>query len=73
MGGSKVDSAFHFSEVDEVTTRKYGELVVKTKLSPRSGYVALRQLKPIHKKGCKVFPLPSDKTYDEDMLAGYNE
>ena len=28
-----------------------GDLVVKSKLSPRSGTVALRQLKLIHKKG----------------------
>ena len=28
-----------------------GDRVVKSKLSPRSGSVALRQLNPIHKKG----------------------
>ena len=33
-----------------------GALVVKTKLYPRGGFVALRQLKPVHKKwGIKFF------------------
>ena len=51
MGGSKVNSAFHPSEVDEWVAGFSEELVVKIKLSPRSGSVALRQLNPIHKKG----------------------
>ena len=32
-----------------------GELVVKSKLSPRSGCLALQQLNPIHKKGHNFF------------------
>ena len=32
-----------------------GELVVKSKLSPRSGCLALQQLNPIHKKGNNFF------------------
>ena len=32
-----------------------GGRVVKCKLSSRSGFVALRQLNPVHKKGPKVF------------------
>ena len=41
LGGSKVDPAFRPSQMS----------VVKSKLSPRSYSVALRQLKRIHKKG----------------------
>ena len=52
LGGSKVDSAFHLSEVDKINIpRISGNLVVKRKLTPQSGSVALRQLNPIHKKG----------------------
>ena len=36
LGGSKIDSAFHPSEVDKVSTRISGNSVVKSKL-PRSG------------------------------------
>ena len=36
----------HLSKVDEMR-----DLVVKSKLSPRSGSVAKRQLNPIHIKG----------------------
>ena len=32
--GSKVNSAFHPSEVDKMSTRKFWELVVKSKLPP---------------------------------------
>ena len=35
--GSKVDSAFHPSEVDKMSTRNFWELLVKRKLPPRSG------------------------------------
>ena len=42
MGGSKVEPAFHPSEVD--LPGLPGDLVAKSKLSPRSGSVALRQL-----------------------------
>ena len=37
LGGSKVDSAVHPSEVDKMNTRDFWELVVKSKLPPRSG------------------------------------
>ena len=38
LGGSKVDSAFHPSEVDKISTRRIsGNLVVKSKLPPRIG------------------------------------
>ena len=37
LGSSKVDSAFHPSEVDKVSTRNFWGLVVKSKLPPRSG------------------------------------
>ena len=36
-GGSKVDLAFHPSEVDKMSTRNFWELVVKSKLPPPSG------------------------------------
>ena len=52
LGGGKVDSAFYSSEVDQMNARRIiGDLVVKSKLSPRNGSAALRQLKPIHEKG----------------------
>ena len=53
LGGSKVESACHPSEVDQMSSAREGNsgnLVVKSKLPPRSGSVALRQLSPIHKK-----------------------
>ena len=50
MGGSKVDSPFHPSEVNQMSIGNSGNLVVKSKLSPRSGSVTLKQLNPIHKK-----------------------
>ena len=49
QGGSKVDSAFHPSEVDQMSTGNSGGLSAKSKLSPRSGSVALRLLNSIHK------------------------
>ena len=36
-GWLQVDSAFHPSEVDKVSTRNFWGLVVKSKLPPRSG------------------------------------
>ena len=45
----KFDTSFHPSEVDQMSTRNSWGLVVKSKLSPSSGFVALRQLNPIHK------------------------
>ena len=56
LGGSKVDSVFHPSEVDRVSGIS-GNLVAKSKLPPHSGSVALRQLNLFHKKEtikCKV-------------------
>ena len=41
LGGSKVDSAFHPSEVDEMSTRNFWNLVVKS----RSGS-SLEAVKP---------------------------
>ena len=47
LGGSKIDLAFHSSEVNQMSTRKSGGLSgKKKKLPPRSGSVALRQLNP---------------------------
>ena len=40
-----------FEAPESVERKTPGDLVVKSKLSPRSGTVALRQLKLIHKKG----------------------
>ena len=38
-------------QVDQISSGITGDLVIKSKLSPRSGSVALRQFSPIHKKG----------------------
>lgn len=38
------------------------DLVVKSKISPRSGSVALKQSKPIHKKGAQILSLTLAKT-----------
>ena len=51
-GGSKINSVFYPTEVDQLKSWSW---MVKSKLSPRSGSVALRQLNLIHKKGHKVF------------------
>ena len=40
LGGSKIDSAFHSSEVDQISTRYFGNLLVKSKLFAPSGFVA---------------------------------
>ena len=45
------DSAFRFSEVDQMSIGTRDNFVVKSKLSPRVDYVALRQVNPILKKG----------------------
>ena len=58
LGGYKVDSAFHPSKVDSMSTRNFWELSVKSKLPPRSGSVALRPLNPIYRKGPKNFFFP---------------
>ena len=46
LGGSKVDSAFHLSEVDKTSTKNFGNLVVKGKLRPRSG-PSLKAVEPL--------------------------
>ena len=52
---SKVDwSAVHLPRLIKWVPGIYGNSVVKSKLSPCSGSVALRQLNSIHKKGHKV-------------------
>ena len=39
LGGSKVDIAFHSSDIDEMSSRNsWGHCVVKSKLSPCIGY-----------------------------------
>ena len=43
MGRSNVNSAFHLSKVDKWVPGISGQLVVKSKLSPCCGSVALRQ------------------------------
>ena len=47
-----------------------GNLVVKSKVPPRSGSVALRQLDPIHKQGPQSFFLKKiitvNKTHSEE-------
>ena len=59
MNDSKVDSAFNSSV--KWVLRISGDLAAKSKLSPRSDSVALRQLNPIHKKSHKVAFLISCK------------
>ena len=56
LGGSKIDSVFHSSKVDKMSTTNPWELLVKRKLSPHSGFVALRQWNYIHKNGPQSFP-----------------
>ena len=50
LGSSKDNLSFHLSKVDQVNTRISWGLVVKSKLSPRSGSVAVRQLTPSIKR-----------------------
>lgn len=45
LGGSKVESAFHSSEDDKMSTRN----CPLSKVSPRNGFAALRKLNLIHK------------------------
>ena len=47
LGGSKIDSVFHSFDIDQVGTKT---VVVKSKLFAPSGFVALIQFNPIHKK-----------------------
>ena len=51
LGGSKFDSAFNPSKVEQMSTRTSWNLVLKKKLSPCNSPVALKQLNTIHKKG----------------------
>ena len=51
LGGSKIDSVFHPSKVDKMSTTNSLGLVVKNKLSSQSGSVALRRWNSIHKNG----------------------
>ena len=53
LSGTKVDSVFHPSEVDQISTRTPGDLIVK--LSPYSESVDLIQLLNPIKRGHKVF------------------
>ena len=46
----KVDSTFHPPKVDQISPGTPRGLVAKSKLSPRSGSVAKRQLNPIYEK-----------------------
>ena len=55
LGGSKVDSAFHASEVDKMSTRFFWELSGKKVNCLLKVAQALRQLNPIHKKGPYFF------------------
>ena len=62
--GSKIYFVFHPPKVNELSTRNSWGLVVKSKLSPCSVFVAFRQLNPVLnswtlsiKKDCKVFVL----------------
>ena len=50
LGGSKVDSVFHLSEVDKMSTRNFCDLMAKCRLSPRSGS-SFEAVELIHKKG----------------------
>ena len=54
-GVSKATSAFRPSEVDQMSTGNSRDLVLKSKLSLRSGSIVLRQLNPIHKSGQNGF------------------
>ena len=47
LGGSKVDSAFHLSEVDKISTSNFWEL----KVALLKMALVLRQLNPFYKKG----------------------
>ena len=44
------DSVFHASDFDKISSRNLGGLLVKSNLSPRNGFVVLRQVKTIRKE-----------------------
>ena len=50
-----VDSAFHASEVNQLSTRIFWGIAVKSKPSPISDFAVLKHLNSMHKKGRKVF------------------
>ena len=54
LGGSKVDSAFHPSEIGKMSTRNFWELTGKSKLPPRSGS-SLEVVEPHPEKGAIKF------------------
>ena len=65
LGGSKVESAFHPSEVDKVSTRIFWGLSVKSKLAPRNGS-SFEAVEPHPWKGVhNVFFMYISKTYSE--------
>ena len=49
LGGSMTDPAFHSIKVDKMSTTNPWGLMIKNKLSPHSGSVALRHWNSIHK------------------------
>ena len=51
LDGSKVISVFQSSEVDQMSKQNPWDVVLTSKLSPQSGFVAVRCLNPLHKKG----------------------
>ena len=55
LRGSKVDSAFYLSRSIKWVPEISGNVVVKSKMPPRSGSTALRKLNTIHKKGPQSF------------------
>ena len=50
-----------------ITTGTPGNWMLKSKLSPRGGSVALRQLNPIHKRSHKVCFFLKKKKRNSDM------
>ena len=50
LHGTKVNSAYHPSKVDEMSTSNFLKLSGKKKMPPHSGSLVLRQLNPIHNK-----------------------
>ena len=70
-GGSKFNSPFIIPRSIKWVPGTPGDLVVKSKLSPHSGSVALRQLNTIHKKGPKAFFYLTELTYGIDSGLTY--
>ena len=55
LSGSKVESAFPHSEVNQKSTLIPGDFVIKSKLSQHCGSTTMWQLSHIHKKGVLIF------------------